>query len=246
MIRTILIDDEPKALAILQNKIERFCPEIEVIATTQDPKEGIEFIHHLKPDLIFLDVSMPEMTGFEMLQKIRHLRFEIIFATAFDDFAIEAINHCAIGYLVKPIDNEDLVKAVKNAVKSIEEKMALEKNKILIENLSIKKFQDKKVVIPTQDGLEFIEINQILHCEGAEGYTKIHFKNRKPILSSQSIGHFAKMFDGQDFYLVHKSHLVNLHHIDKYLNEGYILIEHHKIPVSRNRRNEFLEMIKKR
>ncbi|MCB0457104.1 MAG: response regulator transcription factor, partial [Flavobacteriaceae bacterium] len=239
MIRTILIDDEPKALAILQNKIERFCPEIEIIVSTQYPKKGIELIKNLKPELLFLDVSMPEMTGFEMLQKIEKPKFEIIFETAYDDYAIEAINNCAIGYLVKPIDNEDLVKAVKNAAKSIQKKMALEKNQILIENLSIKKFQDKKAVIPTQDGLEFIEINQILHCEGTEGYTKIHFKNRKPILSSQSIGHFAKMFDGQDFYLVHKSHLVNLYHIDKYLNEGSILIEHHKIPVSRNRRNEF-------
>jgi len=128
---------------------------------------------------------------------------------------------------------------------NIEEKTALIKNKLLIENLGVQKFQKKKIVIPTQDGLEFVKIKNIIHCEGEDGYTRIHFEDRKPMLSSNSIGHFNKILMAQDFYLIHKSHLINLDHIEKYLNEGYVILSRNKkIPVSRNRRSEFLAKLK--
>ena len=244
-IKTILIDDERKALAILKNKIERLCPNLDVIAETQSPKEAIELIKNLQPQLIFLDISMPEINGFDLLKQFDKPNFEIIFATAFDDYAIEAIKHCAIGYLVKPIDNSDLVAAVNNAAHNIEEKSALQKNKLLIENLGVQTFQMKKMVIPSIEGLEFVRIANIIHCEGVDGYTKIHFSNQKSILSSQSIGHFNKLLQNQDFYLVHKSHLINLEHIEMYLNEGYVVLsENHKVPVSRNKRQDFLSILK--
>ncbi len=244
-IKTILIDDERKALAILKNKIERLCPNIEIIAETQSPVEGVALIKKLEPQLIFLDIAMPDLNGFDVLQQFSEPNFEIIFATAFNDYAIDAIKHCAIGYLVKPIDNADLVAAVKNASKNIEEKTALAKNKLLIENLGVQTFQNKKIVIPSQDGLEFVKMVDIIFCEGVEGYTKIHFINRKPMLSSHSIGHFSKLLDNSDFYLVHKSYFVNLSYIEKYLNEGYLILsENHKVPVSRNRRQDFLNNLK--
>lgn len=244
-IKTILIDDERKALAILKNKIERMCPNVEVVAQTQSPNEAIELIKKLEPQLVFLDIAMPELSGFDVIKQFENPNFEIIFATAFDDYAIEAIKHCAIGYLVKPIDNTDLVNAVNNAIKNIEEKTALKKNKLLIENLGIQSFQDKKIVIPATDGLEFVKIVDIIFCEGVDGYTKIHFTNRKPILSSQSIGHFNKILNKKDFYLVHKSYLININFIEKYLNEGYVLLtENHKVPVSRNKRQNFLNSLK--
>lgn len=245
-ITVVLIDDERKALAILKNKLERLCPSVQVIAETQSPEEGIELIEELNPQLVFLDIAMPEMSGFDILSKIENPKFEIIFATAFDDYAIEAIKHCAIGYLVKPIDNEDLIITVNKAIKNIEDKTALEKNKLLIENLGVQTFQKKKVVIPSQLGLEFVEINKIIFCEGTEGYTKIHIKGEKPILSSYSIGHFNKLLQNQDFYLIHKSYLINVNYIEKYLNEGYVILgENHKLPVSRNRRSDFLNSLKK-
>lgn len=244
-ITALLIDDENKALAILKNKIERFCPTIKIIGETQNPEEGLHLIKTLKPQLLFLDVAMPEMSGFDLLKEIENPLFEIIFVTAFDHYAIDAINHCAIGYLVKPVDNQDLIFAVNKAILNIEEKTALEKNKLLIENLGVQKFQKKKIVIPTQEGLEFVKIKDIIHCEGEDGYTKIHFENKKPMLSSNSIGHFNKILENQEFYLVHKSHLINLNHIEKYLNEGYVILsQNYKIPVSRNRRSEFLSKLK--
>ncbi|WP_236002791.1 LytR/AlgR family response regulator transcription factor [Luteirhabdus pelagi] len=244
MIKAYLVDDEPKALAILSDKIRRVCPDIEIIGTTQNPKEAIEFLRESPPDLLFLDVAMPEINGFEVLQQLEKPDFEIIFATGYDEYAVQAIKHCAIGYLVKPIDNDELVDAVSKAKENISEKSALAKNKALIENLQVKRFRDKKIIIPSQEGLEFLEIGNILHFEGIDGYTKIHINDRKPLLSSQSIGHFVKMLHDQDFYQVHKSHLINLNHINSYLNEGYVTIKDTNIPVSRNRRSDFLTMLK--
>lgn len=244
-IKTILIDDERKALAILINKLERLCPNVKIIAQTQNPKEGIQLIKNLKPDLVFLDVAMPEISGFDVLKQFNNPEFEIIFATAFDDYAIQAIKHCAIGYLVKPIDNKDLVNAVNNAYQNLQDKSALQKNKQLIENLGVQSFQQKKIIIPCVEGLEFIKIEDILHCQGETGYTKIYLKNGKSMLSSSSIGHFSRLLESSNFYLVHKSHLINLNYIEKYLNEGYVILQGNiQIPVSRNRRQAFLEQLK--
>lgn len=244
-ITAILIDDERKALAILKNKIERLCPNISIIAETQIPEEGLSLIKSLNPQLVFLDVAMPVMSGFDLLEKIANPTFEIIFVTAFDNYAIEAINHCAIGYLVKPVDNQDLIKTVQNAIQNIEDKTALEKNKLLIDNLGVQTYQNKKIVIPSQEGLEFVKISDIICCEGTSGYTTIHFVHRKSILSSNSIGHFSKLLESQNFYLVHKSYFINMDYIEKYLNEGYIILTNNlKIPVSRNRRSDFLNSLK--
>lgn len=244
-ITTILIDDERKALAILKNKLERLCPNITIIAETQNPKEAIQLINNLKPQLIFLDVSMPEINGFDVLAAIENPNIEIIFATAFDHYAVDAIKHCAIGYLVKPIDNADLVETVNKAIQNIEDKTALEKNKLLIENLGVQTFQNKKIVIPCLEGLEFVKISDIINCEGTNGYTNIHFQTRKPLLSSNSIGYFQKLLQNQSFYMVHKSHLINLDYIEKYLNEGYVLLSNNqKIPVSRNRRTDFINSLR--
>ncbi|WP_339755473.1 LytTR family DNA-binding domain-containing protein [uncultured Winogradskyella sp.] len=244
-INAILIDDERKALAILKNKLERLCPNVTIIAETQSPKEGIELIKKLKPQLVFLDVAMPELSGFDLLAEIENPDFEIIFATAFDNYAIEAIKHCAIGYLVKPVDNDDLIKTVKKAILNIEEKSALEKNKLLIENLGATTFQNKKIVVPSSEGLEFIKMSEILFFEGDNGYTRIHIVNRKAILSSHSIGYFNKLIENQSFYQIHKSYLINLTYIEKYLNEGYVILQdNHKLPVSRNRRQDFLNCLR--
>jgi len=117
---------------------------------------------------------------------------------------------------------------------------------LLIENIGVQPFHNKKIVIPTQEGLEFIKITDIINCEGDNGYTKINIENKKPILSSNSIGHFNKLLENQNFYLVHKSHLINLDYINKYLNEGYVILSNNqKIPVSRNRRQDFLNSFKK-
>jgi len=244
-IRAYLVDDERKALAILRSKLERYCPQLTIVGESQSPKNAITEIQELQPDVIFLDISMPEMTGFDMLRSIPNPAFEIIFVTAYDEYAIEAIRHCAIGYIVKPADKDDLITAVHKAIQNVEHKDSLAKNKQLIANLGVQNFQKKKIVVPTQKGLEFIPIPSIIRCEGVDGYTKLYLEEGKTMLSSNSIGHFVKMLDKTTFYQVHKSHLINLDHIIAYLNEGYVqLTENNKVPVSRNKRSDFLNNFK--
>jgi len=162
-ITALLIDDEKKSLSILSNKIENFCPEITIIAETESPTHALKLIQKLKPQLLFLDIAMPKMTGFDLLNQIEEPEFEIIFVTAFDQYAIQAIQHCAIGYLLKPVINEDLIAAVANAIRNIKDKTALEKNRLLIKNLEEKTIDKKKIVIPSQEGLEFVSIQEIVH-----------------------------------------------------------------------------------
>lgn len=244
-ITAIIIDDERKAILTLKDKIERICPQIDLIAEAQKPEEGIKMIENLKPQLVFLDIAMPQMSGFDLLQKIETSNFEIIFVTAFDSFAIEAIKHCAIGYLVKPVDNADLAEVVKKAEANIEQKLALQKNKILIENMGVVIFQNKKLIIPSQDGLEFVKVSDVVHCEGINGYTQIYLSNGNKILSSKNIGYFHDILNENPFFLIHKSHLVNIDYIEKYLNEGYVQLSNQQTaPVSRSKRIEFLDFLR--
>ncbi len=244
-ISAVIIDDERKALLILKDKLERVCPQIDIIATTQKPVEGIRLLNELQPQLVFLDIAMPQMSGFDVLQKIENPSFEIIFVTAFDSFAVDAIKHCAIGYLVKPVDNQDLVDTVAKVADNIDRKQALLKNQTLIENLGVLNLQNKKLIVPSQDGLEFIKMVDIIYCEGVSGYTKIHIDQSESILSSKNIGYFYDILNTSPFYLIHKSYLVNINYIEKYLNEGIVVLSNkQEVPVSRNRRIAFLEFLK--
>lgn len=241
----ILVDDERKSLAILENKIARYCPQIEIIHKSQVPSEAIEMIKKLQPDIVFMDIAMPEMSGFDVLQNIPNPKFELIFVTAFNDFAIEAIEHCAIGYLIKPINNLKLEEAVNNATKNIIQKNAIVKNKQLLENLNYVELHKKKIVIPVQDGLEVVELSTIIHIEGSEGYSHIHLQDKKTIISSYRIGYFFKLLEKSNFFLIHRSHLINMDSVVKYINEGYaILHSGDKLPVSRSRRNDFLDALR--
>lgn len=244
MIKTILIDDERKSLLILQNKLREFCPDIEIIKMIQEPEQALELIPELEPDLVFIDIAMPQVSGFDLLARLDNPNFELIFVTAFSDFAIDAIEHCAIGYLVKPVENEKLQDAVERAVKNIEQKNALNRNQQLVENLNPQS-KNKKLIIPVQDGLEFLEFDNIIHLEGDGGYTRIYLQSDKNILSSYRIGHFAKLLRSEQFFQIHKSYIINTKYIKKYLNEGYIvLLNGRKLPVSRSRKNDFLEFIR--
>ena len=159
-IKVILIDDEEKALESLHIKISRFFKEIEIIASCNNPKEAVHLINELKPDLVFLDIEMPVWSGFDVLAKINQPVFEIIFVTAYSNYAIEAIQNCAIGYVVKPIDNEELIHAINNAIQNINQKTALEKNVQLLANLGHK--NTTSIAIPSQKGLLFIKSEKII------------------------------------------------------------------------------------
>ena len=241
-INAIIVDDEKNALESLALKITKFFPEITITHKFQNSQKAIEEINKKHPQLLFLDIEMPVLSGFDLLSKIENPIFEIIFVTAYNQYAIDAIKHCAIGYIVKPIDNDELKNAVNNALKNIEQKSALEKNQQLLESLITN--GNSTIVIPTQKGLSFIKTSDIIRFEGIDGYTKIVLTN-STILSSYSIGKFSNSPKLHNFFSIHKSHFINLNVVSDFLNEGYVILNNNdKLPVAKSKRKLFLEKIK--
>tara|TARA_R110001583_G_scaffold109032_4_gene257709 strand:+ start:7676 stop:8419 length:744 start_codon:yes stop_codon:yes gene_type:complete len=242
IINAIIVDDEKNALESLALKIAKYFPEIHVSHTFQNPQKAIEEINKNHPHILFLDIEMPVLSGFDVLSKIENPNFEIIFVTAYNEFAIEAIKHCAIGYIVKPIDNDELQNCIKNALSNVHQKTAFEKNIQFLENLINN--GNSTIIIPTQKGLSFLKTDEIIRFEGIDGYTKIVLE-KSSVLSSYSIGKFSNLPKLHHFFLIHKSHFINLNFINEYLNEGYIIMSNNdRVPIAKAKRKEFMKKIK--
>ena len=244
-LKAILVDDELSSLQNLQQKLIEFCPDVEVIATAQKPEDAILLIRRHKPDVIFLDIEMPRMNGFRMLEELGEYDFDIVFTTAYNHYAIDAIRVCAFDYLTKPIAIRDLQKTV--------ERLALrpklhtkDKMEAFRASLASPKSQEEKVAIPTSDGLEFIPIKNIVHIESSSNYSKISLTDGKKILVTKLLGDFEEILQPYHFFRVHNSHLINIAHIKKYIRGegGQVVMQNEDvIDVSRRKKDEFLKLL---
>lgn len=239
-IGTIIIDDESNGRDILTALLEKFCPSLEILGTADNAESGKKIIDQLKPQLVFLDINMPGQTGFDMLQQFDAIDFEVIFVTAHDNYALKAFKFSAIDYILKPIDLEDL----KAAVKKAEEKLAFkEKPKERYNEFfnNIKNIQNPfdKLGLATRDGLIFIKISDIIRCESDVNYTWFYLEKGEKILASKTLKDFEEMLDEYNFYRIHKSHLVNLSHLKRYIKgEGGSVIMSDNSEVEVSRRNK--------
>lgn len=243
MIKAIIIDDEQNCIDALVADIAKYCSNVEIVAECVSGKEGILSIKKHKPRLIFLDVEMPWMNGFEMLELLDNIDFCIIFTTAYDKFAAKAFRICAVDYLLKPIDAEDL----KAAVFKAEEKILTSAGVVNIHNLlhNIKQPPpQQKIALPNRDGYEFVHVNSILYC-GAEGaYTKIVFNDKHSLLISRTLGDIEEMLPGEIFIRIHHSTIVNLNAVTHFIRAdgGYLVMNsNEKLMVSKARREVLLE-----
>ena len=244
-IKAILIDDELNSLQNLQQKLAEFCPNILVVANAQKPEDAILLINHHKPDVIFLDIEMPKMNGFRMLEELKELDFEIIFTTAYNHYAVEAIRVAAFDYLLKPIAIKDLQQAVQRLNK-VFNPQTRERLVVLKSSIGDKKSQEDKIAISTTEGLEFIPIKSILHIESNSNYSKIYFRDNRTLTVTKLLKDFEDMLVPYHFYRVHNSHLINLNYIQKYLrsNGGRVIMQDGtEIEVARRKKEEFLKMI---
>ena len=244
-IKAILIDDELNSLQNLQQKLEGFCPDVTIVAITQKPEEGILLIRQHQPDVVFLDIEMPRMSGFRMLEELGEYDFDIIFTTAYNHYSIDAIRISAFDYLVKPIGIEDLQQAVERLSKSLN-RQTKEKIDILKKSLSDNKSQEDKIAISTSEGIEFIPIKNIVHVESKSNYSKIFLTDNKSIMVTKILKDFEEMLVPYNFYRVHNSHLINLNYIHKYLRSqgGHVQLQDGTlIDISRRKKEEFLKMI---
>jgi two-component system, LytTR family, response regulator len=244
-IKAILIDDELNSLQNLQQKLEGFCPDISIVAVTQKPEEGILLIRQYQPDVVFLDIEMPKMSGFRMLEELGEYDFDIIFTTAYNHYSIDAIRISAFDYLVKPIGIEDLQHAVERLSKSLN-RQTKEKIDILKKSLSDNRSQEDKIAISNSEGIDFIPIKNIIHIESKSNYSKIFLIDNKSIMVTKILKDFEEMLLPYNFYRVHNSHLINLNYIQKYIRSqgGHVQLQDGTlIDISRRKKEEFLKMI---
>jgi two-component system, LytTR family, response regulator len=244
MIKAIIIDDEQKSRNALLKKLKDHFPEVEIIAEAENGYQGIELIELHKPNLIFLDIEMPKMNGFEMLASLTHRDFEIIFTTAYDHYAIQAIRCSAFDYILKPVSIEDLT----NAIDKINLKYSTDNRlDVLLKNLSVEKKQKKRIAIASMNDLLFFNIEDVLHLEAFSNYTIIDFVNHAKITTSKTLKDYEDMLPSDMFCRVHHSHIINISHVKKYIKgEGgqVILSNGTVIDVSRRKKDEFLQAIK--
>jgi two-component system LytT family response regulator len=244
MIRAILVDDEKHCRETLSIQLQKYCSEVQLLAQCNSAVQGLEAIAQYQPDVVFLDVEMPKMNGFEMLQQFSHIPFDVIFTTGYDAYAIKAFRFSAIDYLLKPVDKDELMKAVAKVNQKTGHNLTQQLD-ILLEKLGTKQVSLQKIALPTLDGFELVPLDNILHCEADSNYTHVVLKHARKILVSRTLKEIEELLDGHAFLRIHHSYLVNLNEIVRYVRGegGYVIMsDNTSITVSRSRKDALLKV----
>jgi len=240
---TIIIDDELNCIKVLQNDLKMFCPEVQILDTCQSAKEAMLSIKRNNPELIFLDVEMPWMNGFEMLEILdKEINFEIIFTTAYNQFAVKAFRVSAVDYLLKPIDSNDLTEAVAKAKKSLKEKEDHSNINNLLQNIK-KPSASQKIAISSREGYDFFPLSDIIYCKANGTYTDIMLVNNKKLFLSKPLGEIEGMLPAEFFERIHHSLVVNIQHINQFKKSSgtFIVMDNgDELNVSKSRKEQLL------
>lgn len=245
MIRTVIIEDEQKSMEVLAALIRRNCPDLDIVATAASVQQGVETIRQHQPALVFLDISMPDGSGFDLLEKVDQ-KFELIFATASDQYAIKAIKFSACDYLLKPIDSDELVAAVEKVRKKQNNLPSMENLRFLVDQLKRSDDNFQKITLPTGNAYEIVNIRDIIRCEADGSYTVFYLSDKRKLLISAGLKHYEELLPEKDFIRVHHHHLINMNHVLRFLKEdgGYaIMSDGSKIEISRRKKESFMERL---
>jgi two-component system, LytTR family, response regulator len=246
VIKALIIDDEPSAVNTLRLMLERYVPEIKELKSTNDAQEGLQLINTFKPQLLFLDIQMPMMTGFELLKQVPEINFNIIFTTAHDKYAIDAIRFSALDYLLKPIDADELRAAADKFI--IRETLLLHNKSLynnLLHNISTPDKKDFRMALPTSKETIFCRPAEIIRLEGESNYTRFFFTDKKTLVTSRTLKEYEEILLTHGFIRVHKSHLVNKTYVTNYTADGMLtMTDNSKVEISRRRKEEVITQLK--
>lgn len=248
MIKALIIEDETKSRELLQALVTNHCKGVEVVASADNVKAGVAAVNKYNPDLIFLDISMPDGTGFDLLEKISPLHSDIIFTTATDKYAIKAIKYSALDYLLKPIDAEELKQAVERLAGKKSKANTVENLAHLLQNLKQGNDSYQKITIPTSTSHEIILIKDIIRCEADGSYTTFHLTGNRKLMASGSLKHYEDLLPVNTFMRIHHHHLINTNQVVRYLKAdgGYaVMSDGSQIEISRRKKEEFLAALNK-
>jgi len=246
-ITALIIDDEQDSRETLRRYLGKYCPQVNILEECANIIEARAAILKKQPQLVFLDIEMPHGNAFDLLEQWGEIDFEIIFITAFSQYAIQAFNLSAAHYLLKPVDIEELEKAVATVEASLNKKEKLSHAKILLENIAALHSQNRKLVLPMMEGFEVVKMNEIIYCEADDNFTCFHFKDGRKTLICRSLKFYETALNDFGFHRIHRSHLVNLDYISRYVKGkgGSVVMENGKeLQVSSNKKTELLSRIK--
>jgi two-component system LytT family response regulator len=244
MIKAILVDDEQHCLVTLRLSLEKHCPEVQIVDQCRSAEQALESIEKFKPSVVFLDVQMPFMDGFEMLEQIKNISFAVIFTTSYDQYAIQAFHYSALDYLLKPIDANELKSAVQK-LKNLKQLPSAEQFEMLLQRIQQKGNEFSKIAVPTADGFELIDAEQILRCEAHDTYTYFYLKNNNKIIACRGLKEVENQLQQFSFFLrIHHSFIVNLNEVTRYIrgDGGYVVMtDGSTVSVSRSRKETLMK-----
>jgi len=243
MLRAIIIDDEPNAVNLLVLRLGQHCPQIEIVATSTESLTGVEAIKQHNPDVVFLDIEMPQLNGFQVLEAVGEMSFLLVFVTAYDRFALKAFKYSAMDYLLKPIDTQELIATVRKIEKQIQTSSAQIHH--LKQQFSRKNtYLPERLALPYQNGVAFVAIHEIIYCEADANYTRFHLTNGQQHVTTKTLKDVQELLEEHDFLRVHRQYLINVHQIRKFVKgEGSYLVMNNEqtIPVSRGQKEKLIE-----
>lgn len=241
MLKALIVEDETKARRVLEELLKEYCPTVRVVAAVENVAEGVKAINALHPDIVFLDIEMPEYNGFQLFNFIDKVNFEVIFTTAYQEYALQAFEVAAIGYLLKPIQIEKLVQVIEKVTEKLKqqanERIELLKNVWQKEKMS-------KIALPVSDGFLFIELNDIMYLIAEGSYTNIILRDNRRFMISKNIKNFEDLFTSNLFFRPHRSYLINLNAVKQFIKQdgGYILMENgDAVSIAKEKKEDFLK-----
>lgn len=246
-IRAIIVDDEQHCIEALHTMLQKKCPEVTVVGSVNSVKDAKDMISELQPDVVFLDVEMPHQNGFELLKLFDKINFDVIFTTAYEQYALKAIKFNALDYLLKPFSVKELQDAIqkcasrRNGPASETQHSPIE---VFLQNMKTLHQTHKKIALPTINGLVFMPVQNIVRCESTGNYTRIFFTDKKNLMVSRPLKEFEELLTDVDFFRVHNSHLINLQQMQSYIQGegGFALMsDGTQVEVSRRRKADFLK-----
>lgn len=248
MLKTILIDDEQDAREVMVKLLEKFHGDISLVAICENGKEGVQAIIKYQPDLVFLDIDMPGMDGFDVLDCVKHLPLKIIFATAHNQHAIRAFKYSAVDYLMKPVGSEDLALAIEKAKTMQFSPARTEQYGMILNQMKQKNNLPQVIALPMADGLQVVNVNDIMYCKADRNYTHVHLTPNIQVLVSRQLKEFENLLVPHGFFRIHLSTLINLRYVSRYVRSdgGYVLMKDgNAVELARQRKDEFLSLLQK-
>jgi two-component system LytT family response regulator len=243
-LKAVIVEDEKSSREILSGYLEKYCPDVELCGMADSVEPGLKLIKTHKPHIVFLDIEMPFGNGFDLLDQVGEINFEIVFTTAFSNYALKAIQVSASHYLLKPINIDELIEAVESAKNNLKKENQYLSSKVLVENIRLENQQLHKIVLPTMEGFEVVSIKNIVHCTADDNFTSFRLQDGSKKLICRSLKYYQSLLQDFDFLRVHKSHLINKHYVSKYRKgKGGVAVMQNgdEIEISITRKKEFLQ-----